>query len=74
MTHDEYISASDDAKETAYLKKFIIDLDIVPLISNPISLLCDNNGVIEQAKEPRPHQKSKHILRRFHLIMDIVTK
>ena len=29
---------------------------------------------IPQAKEPRSHQKSKHILRRFHLIKDIVAR
>ena len=27
-----------------------------------------------QAKEPRSHQRSKHILRRFHLIREIVDR
>ena len=31
-------------------------------------------GAIAQAKEPRSHQKSKHILRRFHLIREIVAR
>ena len=44
------------------------------MISNPIPLLCDNNSAIAQAKEPRSHQKSKHILRRFHLIREIVAR
>ena len=56
------------------MKKFIKDLDVVPMISEPIPLLCDNNGAIAQAKEPRSHQKSKHILRRFHLIREIVAR
>ena len=56
------------------MKKFIIDLGIVPTISDPIPLLCDNNGAIEQAKEPKSHQKSKHILRPFHLIREIISR
>ena len=57
-----------------WMKKFITELRIVPSISEPIPLLCDNNGTIAQAKEPRSHQKSKHILRCFHLIREIVAR
>ena len=56
------------------MKKFITDLGVVPMISNPIPILCDNNGAIAQAKEPRSHQNSKHILRRFHLIREIIAR
>ena len=42
--------------------------------SDAISLYCDNNGTIALAKEPRSHQKSKHIKRRFHLICDYLEK
>ena len=73
-TEAEYIATSDAAKEAVWLKKFITDLGVIPTISNPIPLLCDNNGSIAQAKEPRSHQKSKHILRRFHLIREIVAR
>ena len=70
----EYIATSDAAKEAVWLKKFITDLGVVPMISYPIPLLCDNNGVIAQVKELRSHQKSKHILVRFHLIRVIVAR
>ena len=73
-TEAEYIAASDAAKEAVWLKKFITDLSTVPTISDPIPLLCDNNGAIAQAKDPRSHQKSKHIQRRFHLIREIVAR
>ncbi|KAK8593623.1 hypothetical protein V6N12_045699 [Hibiscus sabdariffa] len=39
-----------------------------------MELYCDNNGAIAQAKEPRSHQWSKHILRRFHLIREIINR
>ena len=73
-TEAQYIFASAATKEAVWLKKFIIDLGVVPTISDPIPLLCDNNGAIAQTKEPRSHQKSKHILRCFHLIREIVTR
>ena len=65
---------SGTAKEEVWLKEFITDLHLVPTISDPIPLLCDNNGVIAQVKEPRSHQKSKHIPRCFHLIREIVSR
>jgi hypothetical protein len=45
---------------------------VVPSAAEPISLYCDNNGAIAQAKEPRSHQRSKHVLRRYHLIREII--
>ena len=47
---------------------------MVPSISNPVALFCYNNGAVAQAKEPRSHQRSKHILRGFHLIREIVDR
>ncbi|KAK2352400.1 secreted RxLR effector protein [Trifolium repens] len=73
-TEAEYIAASSAAKEAVWIKKFISELEVVPSIVDPISLYCDNNGAIAQAKEPRSHQRSKHILRRFHLIREIIDR
>ena len=73
-TEVEYIAASDAAKEVVWMKKFITDLEVVPSITNPVDVYCDNNGAIAQAKEPRSHQRSKHILRRYHLIGQIIER
>ena len=73
-TEAEYIAASDAAKEAVWIKKFITELGAVPSITNPIDLYCDNNGAIAQAKEPRSHKRSKHILRRFHIIQEIIDR
>ncbi|KAG8485755.1 hypothetical protein CXB51_019144 [Gossypium anomalum] len=64
----EYIAASEAAKEAVWIKKFITELGVVPSISDAIELRCDNSRAISQAKEPRSHHRSKHILRRYHLI------
>ena len=73
-TEAEYIAASEAAKEAVWIKKFITELGVVPSIADPLELYCDNNGAIAQAKEPRSHQRSKHILRRFHLIREIIER
>ncbi|KAK8636571.1 hypothetical protein V6N13_124316 [Hibiscus sabdariffa] len=67
-------SASEEAKEAVWIKKFITELGVIPSISDAVDLYCDNNGAIAQAKEPRSHQRSKHILRRFHLIQEIIDR
>ena len=71
-TKVEYIIASMASKEVVWIKNFIIELRVVLNIANLVELYCDNNGAIAQTKEPRSHQRSKHILQRFHLIRDIV--
>ena len=70
----EYIAASEAAEEAVWIRKFICELGVVSNASSPIDLYCDNSGAIAQAKEPRSHQKSKHILRRYHIICEIVER
>ena len=72
ITESEYIIASKAAKETVWIKKFITELGVVPSIVHLIPLYCDNNGAITQEKESRSHQRSKHVLRRYHLIREII--
>ena len=45
---------------------------MISSIVYPILSYYDNNGAIAQAKEPRSHQRSKHVLRRHHLIREII--
>ena len=73
-TEAEYIAASEAAKEAVWIRKFVSELGVVPSASSPMDLYCDKSGAIAQAKEPRSHQKSKHILRRYHLIREIIDR
>ena len=73
-TEAEYIAASDAAKEAVWIKNFVFRLGVVPSITNPVDVYCDNNGAIAQVKEPRSHQRSKHILKHFHLIREIIER
>ncbi|KAJ9547092.1 hypothetical protein OSB04_019635 [Centaurea solstitialis] len=71
-TEAEYIAASVAAKEAVWLRNFISDLRVVASISRPVDIYCDNSGAVAQAKEPREHHKSRHVLRKYHLIREII--
>ncbi|KAJ9542417.1 hypothetical protein OSB04_028923 [Centaurea solstitialis] len=71
-TEAEYIAACDAAKEAVWLRNFLSDLRVVASISRPIDIFCDNSGTVAQAKEPREHHKSRHVLRKYHLIREII--
>ena len=71
-TEAEYIAASEAAKEAVWMRKFVSELGVVPNMAYPISIFCDNTGAIAQAKEPRAHQKSKHIQRKYHILREFV--
>ncbi|KAL0439742.1 UNVERIFIED_CONTAM: Retrovirus-related Pol polyprotein from transposon TNT 1-94 [Sesamum latifolium] len=71
-TEAEYIAASEAAKEAVWMKNYIQELGIVPSITEPVVIFCDNNEAIAQAKELRSHHRSKHILRRYHLLREMV--
>ena len=74
ITEAEYITASEATKEGVRIRKFLIQLGVFPNASSPLDLYCDNSGAITQAKEPRNHQKSKHVMRRFHLIREFIER
>ena len=56
------------------MKKFITELGVVPSIAHAVDLYCDNSGAIAQAKEPRAHNKSKHVLRKYHIIREFIDR
>ncbi|KAJ9541506.1 hypothetical protein OSB04_028012 [Centaurea solstitialis] len=71
-TEAEYIAASGAAKEAVWLRNFLSDLRVVASVSRQIDIFCDNSGAVAQAKEPREHHKSRHVLRKYHLIREII--
>ena len=70
----EYIVASDAAKEAVWLRKFIGKLVVAPSLKHLVPLYCDSTGAIAQAKKPRAHQRTKHILWCYHLIREIIDR
>ncbi|KAK1683719.1 hypothetical protein QYE76_044567 [Lolium multiflorum] len=64
-TESEYIAASEASSEAVWMKRFIVELGVVPSALDPLVIYCDNTGAIANAKEPRSHKKLKHIKLRF---------
>jgi len=68
----EYIASPDVEKEAVWLRMFFGELGVAPSLDSPISMYYDSTGAIAQAKEPKSHQRTKHILHRYHLVQEII--
>ena len=66
--------AFEATKEVVWLRKFILDLHVMPSADWPITLYCDNSGIVAQSKELESHKRQKHILRKYHLIRDFIDR
>ncbi|KAK4404307.1 hypothetical protein Sango_0799300 [Sesamum angolense] len=71
-TEVDYKAASEAAKEAVWMKNYIHELRIVPSITEPVIISCDKNGAIAQVRESRSHHQSKHILRRYYILREMV--
>ena len=64
----KYVTACEAVKEAVWLKKFLSDHGVVRMEQVPITLFCDNSGVVAKSKDLRNHKKGKHIKRKYHII------
>ncbi|KAK1627582.1 hypothetical protein QYE76_001897 [Lolium multiflorum] len=70
-TESEYI-ASEASSEAVWMKRFIVELGVVPSALDPLVIYCDNMGAIANAQEPRSHKRLKHIKLRYHSIREYI--
>lgn len=54
-TKVKYISAFEAKKKVIQIKKFIIELGVVPSIVDSVAFYYDDNKIIALANEPRSH-------------------
>ncbi|KAK1631034.1 hypothetical protein QYE76_005349 [Lolium multiflorum] len=71
-TESEYIAASEASSEAVWMKRFIVELGVVPSALDPLVIFCDNMGAIANAQEPRSHKRLKHIKLRYHSIREYI--
>lgn len=72
MTKGEYIAVNEATKEAMWIKKFIIDLGVVPNIDGLVEIFGDNDGAFTSAKELKDHKRTKHIFRKYHYLLKLV--
>ncbi|KAK1603423.1 hypothetical protein QYE76_018088, partial [Lolium multiflorum] len=58
--------------EAVWMKRFIVELGVVPSALDPLIIYCDNMGAIANAQEPRSHKRLKHIKLRYHSIREYI--
>jgi hypothetical protein len=66
------MSASDAAKEAAWLEKLSLDLN--ESNDTPPTLFCDNQGAIDLIHDHKFHSKAKHINIRCNFIQNDIIK
>ncbi|KAL7108975.1 hypothetical protein ACP275_06G147100 [Erythranthe tilingii] len=69
-----YVAASEAANEAIWLRNFLIDLGVVPTSRSVMTLYYDNNEAVANSKEPRAHNKGKHIERKYHIIRHFISR
>ncbi|GKC34305.1 hypothetical protein Tco_1046689 [Tanacetum coccineum] len=65
-------SACEASKEAIWMKNFNGDLRVVPTVQDSIEIFCDNESAVALTKEPKDHEKSKHIERKYHFVQSKV--
>eukprot|EP00253_Pinus_taeda_P029221 PITA_29221 len=62
----KYMAAAEATKEIVWLRKILEDLQVKQAQSTP--LMIDNTSTIKLAKNPKFHDRTKHINAKYHLI------
>eukprot|EP00253_Pinus_taeda_P014000 PITA_14000 len=65
-TEAEYVAAAEATKEIVWLRKILEDLQVKQVQSTP--LMIGNTSAINLAKNPKFHDRTKHINIKYHLI------
>ncbi|GKA51792.1 hypothetical protein Tco_0744988 [Tanacetum coccineum] len=68
----EYIAAYDASKEAVWVRKFISELGVVPIIKEPISMYCDNTGAITIANEFGITKGARHFRAKVHYLREVI--
>nr|GEY80211.1 ribonuclease H-like domain-containing protein [Tanacetum cinerariifolium] len=68
----KYVDASKAAMEAVWIRKFVGDLGVMPLIYKPINMYCDNSAAIIFANEPGIMKGARNFLRRYHYVREQV--
>eukprot|EP00253_Pinus_taeda_P024100 PITA_24100 len=65
-TEVEYVAVAEATKEIVWLRKILEDLQVKQVQSTPI--MIDNTSTIKLDKNPKFHDRTKHINTKYHLI------
>ena len=69
---DKVHHSIDAVKEALWLWMFLGELGVVPTLDSPILVYYDNTRAIAQAKEPKSHHCTKHVMHHYHIVWEII--
>jgi len=72
MMEAEYVTCTAAVQEVVWLKAFIQNLDVTPHNNESVVIYSDNTAALAYVKNPKYHEKSKHIEKKYHFIRDVV--
>ena len=67
-TESEYVGMSKAASQALWIRSFLMELNVN--VEQPIPLFGDNQSSIKLAKNPKYHERSKHIAIQHHFIRE----
>lgn len=68
----EYVASSVAVSCAIWIRPLLLDLGIIGALKNPIILNVNNMFATFLIKNQEIHQKSKHIIRKYHFIHEAV--
>nr|GEW35187.1 hypothetical protein [Tanacetum cinerariifolium] len=68
----KYIVAYDASKKAVWVRKFISELGVVPIIEDPINMYCDNTGAITIANESGITKGARHFCAKVHYLREVI--
>ena len=71
-TEAEYIGLSNASREALYLIQLLHDFRLDPALYDPALLYGDNQASIALSKNPKFHERAKHIHIHYHLIHNLI--
>jgi hypothetical protein len=69
----ELVALGDLSTEIRWIKQLLIDLDIIPISGDPVTIRCDNQAVLGFIDSPKIDYKAKYKKIRYAYVRDIVT-
>jgi hypothetical protein len=68
----EYIGLLNTSREALYLIQLLHDFRLDPDLYDPVLLYGDNQASITLSKNPKFHERAKHIHIHYHLICSLI--
>ena len=57
----EYVPACEETKETIWHKRFLLELGVVPLAQQLLTIFFGSSGAVAQSKGPRSDKSQKQV-------------